>query len=447
MRFAGSMNRRACFARSRLQTPEARQARSAFPVRASHPMRPALIVAVLLMLLCASLVAPSAAEAYFNQVDDKNSAQQDIGSYGDPIPAEDIPDGEYLVNARTTSRMCVFYSTAEDAATRSDQKEQCVISVNDGKIIATFFMTSAYTHLFMGSAQQAAALTDATGTDDAAYVKGMPCYVEKSGESSPSPSAFRYSMELSALNNPVSFAAFNGGSSGVEGGKWFDRRVVIAPTSELLSAIGGANSGDTGTVGSTREPPTAVGDQPDGRPDGSEQPVSAATSGTDEGTSAETGAGVSGGSMASTNMSGESGVGSDSRTGADSSSEAASGKSALASSGARQSEGASVEFDDEQPIKYARASSTTAHADADAMESSLSATDSSPAMAADLKRRAVEVTPVSPAAPARQGAPALVALESSSQDSGALLFGIALVALFAFGIAIRTIAFALGKRG
>ena len=193
-------------------------------------------MALALAVACSCAAFPAQSFAYFDEVDDKNSAQQDIGEYGDAIRASEIPEGTYQISARTSSRMCVFYDTAEDAATRSDNKELCTLIVSGGSMKATFYMTAAYTHIYMGTGEQAAKLADETGTDDSPYVKGEAHPVKTS---SGTVNAYRYTMAVPTLNSPITFASYDGGSAGIESGKWFNRQVVFSPSNALLDAIAG----------------------------------------------------------------------------------------------------------------------------------------------------------------------------------------------------------------
>ena len=182
-----------------------------------------------LVALCFALAAPQEALASYATVTDEYPAAQDLGSYGDIIYPSDIPDGTYSVNARTTSRMCILYENNGDAEA-SVNKERCFIQVRGGQMIAAFYISRAYTRLYMGTAEEAASLTNADGTDDSAYLVGEPAdgYVPH-----------RFVIAIPALNYPIIISTFAGGNYPLESpqAKWLTRQVVFSPGPDLLQAI------------------------------------------------------------------------------------------------------------------------------------------------------------------------------------------------------------------
>lgn len=177
---------------------------------------------------------PGRAFAYYYDFDTANTAQQEIATPGDPIPGAAIPDGVYLVGARTTSRMCILYPSLEDCEGNTN-REMCFISVEGGNMTAVFYISRAYTRLCMGTGEYAASLSDASGTNDAPYMVGDPAdgYV---------PHLFTF--PVNALNEPIVFAAFNGGSDNrsIAESKWYTRTVVFTPTEDVMRAIGGGGN-------------------------------------------------------------------------------------------------------------------------------------------------------------------------------------------------------------
>ena len=181
---------------------------------------------------CTLMAFPPLAHAAFNDAADSYPAAQDLGSYGAPIYGSQIPDGTYKVGARTTSRMCILYTNPANADAR-DSKEQAIISVSGGNITAVFYISKAYTHLYFGTQESAAAATNADGTDASAYIAGDPAegYVPH-----------MFSISVPALNQPLTISTYSGGDRGWEAGKWYTREVVFTMTAgELQAIIGGGD--------------------------------------------------------------------------------------------------------------------------------------------------------------------------------------------------------------
>ena len=172
------------------------------------------------------------AHAAFNDVADSFPAAQELGSYGSIITGSDLPDGTYQVGARTTSRMCILYTDPANAEAR-DSKEQAIVIAEGGELTAVFYISKAYTHLYLGTQEEAAAQTNEDGTDASAYIAGDPDegYVPH-----------MFTLPISALNDPITVSTYSGGDKGLEKGKWYTREVVFKMTdAELEAAIAAAN--------------------------------------------------------------------------------------------------------------------------------------------------------------------------------------------------------------
>ena len=199
-----------------------------YPKGAIRYARTLLALAIVLVLTALLAVAfPMRAHASYNDYDNANPAQQDLGAYGAIIQGYDIPNGVYEVGARTSSRMCILYKTAGEANGHANP-ERCQIVVQDGQITAVFYLSGAYTRMYMGSAVAASEMTNAEGTDDSAYMAGDPV---------DGYAPHLYTMAIPALNYPMQIATFDGGSKSVEEGKWFARDIVFTPSEELLVAL------------------------------------------------------------------------------------------------------------------------------------------------------------------------------------------------------------------
>ncbi|HAM15652.1 MAG TPA: hypothetical protein DCP91_07320 [Eggerthellaceae bacterium] len=200
----------------------------------------AVLLVVGLALACAMLASPSRAYARYNQYADSLPAMQDLGTYGKPIYGNQLPDGNYSVVGRTSSRMCIMYLNPNDAEAR-DSKEQAILMVKNGQMTAVFYLSSAYTHLYMGTMEEAAEHTNADGTNASAYIAGDP-------DSGYVPHLF--AIPVDALNTPFTMSTYSGGDKGVEKGKWYTRQAVFIMTdAQLQEAIAAAQqqgSGDDG---------------------------------------------------------------------------------------------------------------------------------------------------------------------------------------------------------
>lgn len=180
--------------------------------------------------LAVAFAFPGVAHATYRDVADSFPAAQDLGEYGAPISGDRIPDGTYKIGARTTSRMCIMYTNPADAEAR-DSKEQAILSVSGGSMTALFYISKAYTHIYMGTQEEAAAATNADGTDASAYIAGDPDegYVPH-----------LFAIPVSSLNAPMTIATFSGGDHGAAEGRWYTRQVVFTMSEdELQKAIAG----------------------------------------------------------------------------------------------------------------------------------------------------------------------------------------------------------------
>jgi len=191
--------------------------------------------ALLFTLIAAALIAcafafPMQAYATFKDAADSYPAMQDLGSYGSPIDGSQLPDGMYKIGARTSSRMCIMYTNPADAEAR-DSKEQAVLSVSGGSMTVLFYISKAYTHLYWGTQEEAAAATNEDGTDASAYIAGDP-------DEGYTPHMF--ALPISTLNEPMTISTYSGGDKGLKAGKWYTREVVFTMTdAELQEAIAG----------------------------------------------------------------------------------------------------------------------------------------------------------------------------------------------------------------
>ena len=200
------------------------------------------------IIAACTLIAPRQALAYYYDYDTANTAQQEVDTGGDPIPGNAIPDGVYLVGARTSSRMCILYPSAEDCSANTN-RELCYISVDGGSITAVFYTSKAYTRLCLGTGEYAASLSDETGTNDAPYMVGDPAddYVPH-----------LYTLSVNALNEPIVFATFDGANRSIEEAKWYTRTVAFTPTEDVLRAMRGETGGGQSPAASD-DPENAAG--------------------------------------------------------------------------------------------------------------------------------------------------------------------------------------------
>lgn len=202
---------------------------------------------------------PTDAYAYYNEAADSYPASQDLGSYGEALSGSEIPDGSYVVGARTTSRMCLMYTNYDDAAARSaSNRELAVIQVQDGTITVAFYLSSAYTRLYFGTQEEAAALSD--GEDDSAYLAGDPVEGYE-------PHLFAFTIP--ALNSPMTIATYSGGDQGWEKGRWYTRQVVFTASDSVYDAIANASADPNPPDQEPQDPPgQGTSDTGDSQPGG-----------------------------------------------------------------------------------------------------------------------------------------------------------------------------------
>lgn len=202
--------------------------------------------ALFALLLC--LAAPAKAWARYTDVSTQYPAAQDLSEtareglaaigktiYPEVISAGDIVDGTYIVPAYTSSRMCNFYASRENATSKY-APNQVVLNVSGGVVTATFYLSGAYTAVYFGTADAAAALAPAGGLTPSPYyiTDGSDSYDTGHGP---------FTMQLPSLNTEFTFAVYNGGTKGVEGGLWYTRLGAVIVTDDFAeSYVIGANS-------------------------------------------------------------------------------------------------------------------------------------------------------------------------------------------------------------
>lgn len=209
------------------------------------------LTAFLGVALAASLLAmPAQAWAKYTDVSSQYPASQDLTEvareglsaigksiYPYAVEAGSIVDGTYIVPAYTSSRMCNFYASQADATAKSNPN-QVVLNVSGGVVTATFYMSGAYNALYFGTAEQAAALAPEDGlTPSPSYfVDGNDSYDTGHGP---------FTVQLASLNTSFSFAVYNGGTKGIEGGVWYNRLGSVIITTDFA---------ETNVIGASPEP-------------------------------------------------------------------------------------------------------------------------------------------------------------------------------------------------
>ena len=203
---------------------------------------PSVTAALLGVTLALSLTAvPAQAWAKYTDVSSQYPAAQDLTEvardglasigksiYPVVVQAGNIVDGTYVVPAYTSSRMCNFYASMADATAKSNPN-QVVLNVSGGVVTATFYMSGAYTALYFGTADQAAALAPADGlTPSPSYfTDGNDSYDTGHGP---------FTVQLASLNTSFQFAVYNGGTKGVAGGAWYNRLGSVIITNDFAEA-------------------------------------------------------------------------------------------------------------------------------------------------------------------------------------------------------------------
>ena len=192
--------------------------------------------------LALSLTAvPAQAWAKYTDVSSQYPAAQDLTEvardglasigksiYPVVVQAGEIVDGTYVVPAYTSSRMCNFYASLSDATAKSNPN-QVVLNVSGGVVTATFYMSGAYTALYFGTADQAAAIAPEDGlTPSPSYfTDGNDSYDTGHGP---------FTVQLASLNTSFQFAVYNGGTKGVAGGAWYNRLGSVIITNDFAEA-------------------------------------------------------------------------------------------------------------------------------------------------------------------------------------------------------------------
>ena len=203
---------------------------------------PSVCATFLGVTLALSLTAvPAQAWAKYTDVSTQYPAAQDLTEvardglasigksiYPVVVQAGNIVDGTYVVPAYTSSRMCNFYASMADATAKSNPN-QVVLNVSGGVVTATFYMSGAYTALYFGTADQAAAIAPGDGlTPSLSYfTDGSDSYDTGHGP---------FTVQLASLNTSFQFAVYNGGTKGTAGGMWYNRLGSVIITNDFAEA-------------------------------------------------------------------------------------------------------------------------------------------------------------------------------------------------------------------
>lgn len=201
-------------------------------------------LATCILALALMVCAPSRAWALFYDYSDadaysgvasRGNWSTLLASMGDVLLPQDIPDGTYLIDAATTSTMCWIFPTASDCSARYHDGEwgHCTLQVSGGTMTVYLYISQAYTHLYWGTAAEAASVTDSTGCDASNYISGNPNtgYVPH-----------YFAFNIPALNWPMDIATYGGNEQlGFEGHQWWNRVIVFKATQDVYNAIYGAS--------------------------------------------------------------------------------------------------------------------------------------------------------------------------------------------------------------
>jgi hypothetical protein len=170
-----------------------------------------------------------------------------MASMGEVIMPGEVPDGTYNIDAMTTSTMCWLYPTASECSGRIQDPPwcHCTLTVSGGTFTVHFYLSQAYTHLRWGTAAEAAAASNADGTDGEGYIYGSPSqgYVPH-----------YFSLQIPALNWPMDIATYGGNNADFAGGRWWHRFIAFKATDEVYAAMSGSDptpapSGDSTSGG------------------------------------------------------------------------------------------------------------------------------------------------------------------------------------------------------
>lgn len=216
------------------------------------------LVATFLAVTLACAILPATAHATYRDVAEEAYASQTLDVSGTPIDGSQIPDGNYSVNVTTSSSMC--------------NVSNCVLTVANGQLYATFNLTGAYSAIYFGTAAEAAAQTNDDGTDASQYYLGDPPegYVTHA-----------YAIQISALNTPIDIATYSGGKD-FASGRWWSRQFSFNSKGEVDAAIanaanpsnGSGNAGETGDNGNSGDgDENANGNEQETDPVGEEVPI------------------------------------------------------------------------------------------------------------------------------------------------------------------------------
>ena len=176
---------------------------------------------------------------------------QGLTMYDSTVPGSQIPDGTYTVPAFTSSSMCRFYATEEDARTQSNAN-RVTITVSGGTITATFYLTGAYIAIYLGDADTAAQLGAEASADGLTPSSAYQVDDNLGKDSGHGP----FTVQVASLNSTFVFSAFNGGSQGIERGVWWGRSASIIASTAFVESIGGTTP-ETPTTPSEDDPGTA----------------------------------------------------------------------------------------------------------------------------------------------------------------------------------------------
>ena len=280
----------------------------------AHPSisRRVMIAAAALAAVALMLLVPLRAQATYADIDSDNPARQDLKIWGDVLYASDIPEGTYTVPVSTSSYMCLMSNPSTGA------RNECQITVSGGAIWATFTLSNAYNAIYMGTAEEAASLTNEDGTDGSEYLFGTPVgedYVPHT-----------FTVQVPYLGKAFAMATFNGASTTrpFSARQWYSREVAVIAGKEVTDAVenggeepdpvhGGGNGGsENGQQVDNGENANDGQEEADARDDvkKDEKPAAALPTGRSGGTGSGSGSGSGGGTTPGGTEAGGSGSGS-----------------------------------------------------------------------------------------------------------------------------------------
>lgn len=207
------------------------------------------------MALALACMTPSTAFALFTDYNASDpfggaaSRSQDswnsyMATMGEVIMPGEVPDGTYTIDAMTTSTMCWLYPTASECSGRIQDPPwcHCTLTVSGGTFTVHFYLSQAYTHMRWGTAAEAAAASNADGTDGEGYIYGSPStgYVPH-----------YFSLQIPALNWPMDISTYGGNNADFASGRWWHRFIAFKATDEVYAAMSGTDYDPTPSGGST----------------------------------------------------------------------------------------------------------------------------------------------------------------------------------------------------